>query len=152
MAVVPPLTLAPRDAFRRRVFLAPLAVLLTLDGGELRSVTLDMARCRMLVTMSSHDVGGIVGDDGEAVRGVVGGGGLGVLTVQRTAKAGTMMALPDEVVVMCPSNGEADATGGKCKPANKRGLGAFEVRLPALLRLGASDVVVVNIEWPSSCA
>jgi hypothetical protein len=45
-------TIKPVDLYRRRVYLEPLALFLTLDVGTFESVTLDMAAKRVSVTFN----------------------------------------------------------------------------------------------------
>ena len=48
-------TLAPRDAYRQRVYLEPLGLFLQADSGTIRTVGLNQARRQILVTFEAAD-------------------------------------------------------------------------------------------------
>eukprot|EP00798_Chlamydomonas_sp_ICE-L_P025825 gene25825-11500_t len=129
----PKLRFVPRDAFRRRVFLAPLALLLEVDAAELVDVTVDLSQGRVLVSITSHFSEGL----GATTPAVA------VLKVQRTAQAGSMLELPDKVHILCESGGGGEWL--ECEPATNLGAGVY---LVPLVHIDTSTGV--ELKWHSS--
>lgn len=110
----------PRDAFRTRVFVAPLALLVSVDGAWVESVIWDVRGRRLEVQLQPQDVSdgaapgspeAVLADQVMAAARKKAAMPIARLLVERTAQ-GTMMAVGGSVSVQKCPGGKAGSSSG----------------------------------------